>query len=296
MSLKFDLHCHSTASDGALTPTELVTKASGLGLAVLALTDHDTVAGVDEFIAAARKAGLYPIPGVEIGADFKPGTLHLLGYSIDHHHPDLISRLAELRNKRRRRAHQILAQLQQAGIAISLDDVQSGDNDSRAIGRPHFARALVRKGYAADMHAAFHRFLTPGAPGYVSREKLSAAESIRMIRAAGGLPVLAHPKTVYPDQLSQLEPLVKELVASGLGGIEVYYPEHTPREEKLFLDLAQRHGLITTGGSDYHGPEYRAFQLGYIRADRPLPAEILESFAHWDKKLEQHYFSATDHL
>ncbi len=296
MPIKFDLHCHSTASDGALTPTELVSKASGLGLEVLALTDHDTVAGGDEFLSAARKAGRYPIPGVEIGADFKPGTLHLLGYYIDHHQPELIDRLEALQHKRRQRAHQMLTKLQHEGIDIALDDVQSSADDARAIGRPHFARALVRKGYATDMRDAFTRFLVPGAPGYHPREKLSVKESIRLIKAAQGLPVLAHPSSVYPGRPAKLDPLIRELYAAGLGGIEVYYPSHTPGEEEAFLSLARKYDLITTGGSDYHGPEYRAFQLGHIRADRPLPPEILDNLARWDAKLKQHYLSPTDHL
>lgn len=288
---RFDLHCHSDASDGALSPAALIQQAKAMGIEVLALTDHDTVAGIDEFTAAARRAEIYAIPGVEIGTRFEFGTLHLLGYYIDHHHRQLIERLEEIRQKRRQRARKMLDRLQARGIEITMQDVISSAGGSGSLGRPHFARALISKGYASDLPDAFSSFLIPGKPGYCPREKLLPKEAIRLIKAAGGWPVLAHPKFVYPETPDQLEALLRELNDAGLAGLEVYYPEHSASDEAHFLSLAQKLGLIITGGSDYHGPDCRNYRLGRVGDSRPLPPAVLHNLAEWDENIERRYVS-----
>jgi predicted metal-dependent phosphoesterase TrpH len=288
---RFDLHCHSTASDGTLSPYALVRQAKAVGVDVLALTDHDTVAGIAEFTTAARRAKIYAIPGVEIGTQFEPGTLHLLGYYIDPHNRELIEQLEEFRQKRRQRAQKMLDQLQKQGIELTLSDVRSMADDSESLGRPHFARALVKKGYASDLPDAFSRFLVPGRPGYCPREKLLPKAAIRLIEAAGGRPVLAHPKFVYPQAPNRLESLLRELCAMGLAGLEVYYPEHSASDEARFVKLAEKFDLITTGGSDYHGPDSRKYRLGFARDSQPLPVSVLHSLSKWDKNIEHCYIS-----
>ena len=246
MKSRIDLHLHSTASDGTLSPTELVRAALGMGLTTIALTDHDTTGGIREALDAARGSNLTVIPGVEISTDV-PGAneLHILGYHVDPQHAQLEARLSALRHARVDRARRTLACLAQAGCPLSWDhlvELSQGD----VIGRPHIAQALVDAGHIDTVHNAFRYYLAKGRSAYVDRYKLTPHEAIEIIFAAGGIPVLAHPRHVLSH--------IPSLVRAGLAGLEAFYPTYPEPEQTFLVNLARKHDLIVTGGSDFHGP------------------------------------------
>jgi len=272
-----DLHAHSTASDGACPPAELVRLAEAKRLAAVALTDHDTLAGLAE---ARAEAALHPrlrlVEGIEVSARFTGGTLHILGLGIDPEAEEL-RRLAErLREARDERNPKMLARLRALGVPITMEDVLAegsapADGRPLVIGRMHFALALCRKGCATSVAEAFDRYLGDGAPAYVDKERIAPAEAIGAIRQAGGLAVLAHPVQLHLANRAQLERVVRELARHGLGAIEVYHTEHTPAQTRAFLDLARRLGLGVTGGSDFHGAAKPEAVLGRPR----VPASVV---------------------
>jgi len=243
-----DLHLHSTASDGRLSPAELVRKSAELGLTVIALTDHDTVDGITPTLEAAQAfPQLQVIPGVEINADVPRGEAHILGYFIDHTSQELRDTLEGLRDSRRRRAQKMIAKLRDLGIQIEWRRVQEIAGEG-TIGRPHLARAILEKGYISTIKEAFTRYIGKDGPAYVEREKVTPVGAVSAILRANGLPVLAHPFTINDP-----ETMIIELKAAGLVGIEAYYDNYTAEEMTKSVSLAERHGLITTGGTDYHG-------------------------------------------
>jgi predicted metal-dependent phosphoesterase TrpH len=246
MSFRIDLHIHSTASDGVHTPANLVRLALAKGLQVIALTDHDTTEGIEQALSVAQGTGLTVIPGVEISTDV-PGTneLHILGYCIDHRHPGLQQRLDRLNVSRVRRARKTLERLAQAGYPLSWDHLIELSGGG-VIGRPHIAQALVDAHHVDSVEDAFRRYLARGAPAYVERFRFSPSEAIRMIRDAGGVPVLAHPSRIIEH--------IPNMVCLGIAGLEAYYPSYPPEEQRFLASLAQKHNLIVTGGSDFHGP------------------------------------------
>ncbi|WP_270172032.1 PHP domain-containing protein [Paenibacillus sp. SYP-B4298] len=263
-----DLHVHTTASDGTNKPYEVVRKAARKGLAALAVTDHDTMAGVEEALSAGQELGVTVIPGVEISSSMNGKDIHILGYYADLHNREWQERLEQLRMGRARRNEQIIAKLQQHGIAITLEEVheaarraaaeQSSSGDSndesgkgkgkgRSVGRPHIAAVLVEKGVVPSMYEAFEQWLASGKPGYVSLPRVTPFEAVDWIREAGGISVIAHPG-LYGD-----DALVEEIIRYGAKGIEVAHSEHSPEDEERYRALARRYGLIETAGSDYHG-------------------------------------------
>lgn len=245
---KVDLHLHSCVSDGRYTPAEVVAKAAGLGLAVIALTDHDNVDGIASALEAAKNfPGLKVIPGVEISADEPEGEVHMLGYFIDYTHPELLETLKESRASRVGRAEEMVNKLAGLGLPVEWKRVQEISGDG-TIGRPHIAQALLEKGYISTIKEAFDRYIAYGGPAYVEREKIDPAEAINLILRAKGLPVLAHP--LFSNNP---EALIARLKKSGLTGIEVYYGRYTTEEIKKLIGLADKYGLVPTGGSDYHG-------------------------------------------
>lgn len=270
-----DLHVHSTASDGSLTPRQVVMQAKADGLRAIALTDHDTVAGLDEALAAGREFGLEVIPGIEISAHHEPGSMHILGYFIDHYADGLQQQLTILQQARAARNPNIIAKLQALGVAITMAEVEAMAGGGQ-LGRPHIAQVLVRKGYARDFQDAFDRFIGNHAPAYVKKFRFPPAEAIKMIREAGGLAVLAHPFTLEYGSPQQLYAILQELKSYGLAGVEVFYPEHTPEQQELYQRLAAALELLPTGGSDYHGEIKPQVQLGQVGQGRHLPYEILE--------------------
>jgi len=245
---KVDLHLHSCVSDGKYTPAEVVAKAAGLGLAVIALTDHDNVDGIAAALEAARNfPGLKVIPGVEISTDEAEGEVHMLGYFIDYTHPELLATLVKSRETRVGRAQDMVYKLAGLGLPLEWKRVLEIAGDG-TIGRPHIARALLEKGYISTFNEAFDKYIGDGGPAYVDRTKITPTEAVEIILRAGGLPVLAHPFTT-----KNTEALVTRLAQNGLAGIEAYSGKHTPEQVQRYHKLAEKHHLIVTGGSDYHG-------------------------------------------
>ncbi len=256
-----ELHCHTTCSDGTLTPKQLVHAAVRAGVFALAITDHDTLSGWSEAMgeaqnfelkapqvdtnAASQRLNMEIIPGVELSTVHNDRSLHILGF-----YPDadkLTVPLSERLEGRKRRADQMVAKLEALGYPISLPELGEG----MAPGRPHIANALVRAGHVKSTREAFDRFLGDDQPAYVHYEKFSISEGIALLGNCGAVPVWAHP---YLFRGGEVEEVLKELVDAGLMGIEVYHPSHTPKERKNLEALCDRYGLLRTGGSDYHGP------------------------------------------
>ena len=243
-----DLHIHSTASDGRLSPEEVVRKAAERGLTIIALADHDTVDGIAPALATARDfPRLRVIPGIEISTDVPRGEVHVLGYFIDYTNQELRVRLDRMRSSRQERAQGTIAKLRELGIHIEWQQVQEIAGGG-SIGRPHIAQAMLDKGYVASIKEAFTKYLARDGPAYVKWQKMTPMRVVELILRVNGLPVLAHPLTI-----NDLETVVIELKAIGLVGIEAYYNGYTADEVSRLVSLADRHNLIATGGSDYHG-------------------------------------------
>ncbi|MEE8598543.1 MAG: PHP domain-containing protein [Dehalococcoidales bacterium] len=245
---KVDLHIHSTASDGRLSPEAVVLKAAELGLTTIALADHDSVNGIAPALVAAKAfPQLRVIPSIEISTDVPHGEAHVLGYFIDYTSHKLQANLARLCNSRRQRAQGMIAKLEKLGIHIEWQRVQEIAG-SGTIGRPHIAQAMLEKGYITSLKEAFTKYISQGGPAYVKREKMTPVEAVALILGANGLPVLAHPFTI-----NNPETVIIELKAAGMVGIETYYGDYSADKVSRLVSLADRHNLIATGGSDYHG-------------------------------------------
>jgi 3',5'-nucleoside bisphosphate phosphatase len=251
-----DLHSHTTASDGALAPRELVLKAARHGVRVLAVTDHDSTEGLDEALAeAVRHAPLTIVPGLEINCDVEGGEVHVLGYFVDYMAPWFQEFLREQRAERRARIHRIAHRLGQ--LSPAFDDAFDAETFAAEVfavvkegspGRPHVAQVMVNRGYVKSVREAFDKYLRTGGPASVPRRRLRPSEAVAVIRRARGVPVLAHPGVTGQDDL------VPELVRAGLMGIETYYAEHSAEQTRGYLQTCREFGLIATGGSDFHGP------------------------------------------
>lgn len=248
--MKADLHTHSTASDGQYTPRELAGLAKARGIEVLALTDHDTLDGLDEALEAGDALGLQILRGVELGArEYR--NLHILGYGFTPAAPGLRELCAWMKRGRDERKYRIIEFLREKGLELTLEEVEEiagGD----IIARPHFAQAMVRRGYVSNNREAFDRYLDTAEYSRIERKKPDARTCVGSIRSAGGMASLAHPYQVgLPD--GELEALVRELAGYGLEAIECYYPRHTPEQTAFYLHLSEKYGLRVTGGSDFHG-------------------------------------------
>jgi len=258
-----DLHIHSTTSDGRLTPAEVVKEAAERGLKFMSLTDHDTVDGIAPAKAAVQSfPGLKLIPGIEISTDIPDGEVHVLGYFIDYTSRELGAKLARFRNSRLNRARGMVAKLDKLGIHLDWQRVQQIAGAS-VMGRPHIAQAMLEKGYIDTFKQAFTDYIGRDGPAYVEREKVTPAEAVALIIKARGLAVLAHPFTAGDP-----EAMTIELKSAGLVGIETYYNGYSDEEIDLLVKLAQRHNLITTGGSDFHGIDSSETVIG--GTDLPL--------------------------
>lgn len=268
-----DLHCHSTFSDGSLTPEELLQEAARIRLTALALTDHDTVAGLPRFLAAARELPLRAIPGVELSVDCAHGTMHMLAYWMDFDNPELVRQLEWIRDGRQARNRAMLAKLNALGLRVEWEEVQAVAGED-IVGRPHFAQVLVQKGFVRDKNEAFDRWLGEGKPAYADRARLTAEAAINLIRQAGGVAVLAHPSSLNISR-QEIRALFQHLAAAGLAGVECYYPEHTPEQTRDYLDWAQQANLVPAGGSDFHGEIAPGIRLGVGFGQLNVPDEIL---------------------
>ncbi|MHB8103968.1 MAG: PHP domain-containing protein [Dehalococcoidales bacterium] len=243
-----DLHFHSTASDGKLKPAALIAKAAELGLKIISLTDHDSVAGIAPALEAAKAfPGLTLIPGVEISTDLPDGEAHILGYFIDYASPDFERELEKFRDSRMGRGRRMVEKLGGLGIKIDWARVQAIAGDG-SIGRPHVAQAMLEKGYVKTFEEAFDKYIGHGGPAYVEREKMTPEEAVALILRAKGIPVLAHPFTIKDPAT-----MVKNLKKAGLAGIEAYYKDNTAAVIHTTLRLSEKYRLKATGGTDYHG-------------------------------------------
>jgi predicted metal-dependent phosphoesterase TrpH len=265
---------HSTASDGTIAPEDLPAAAQRAGLEAMALTDHDTTAGVPGCAAAAAALGIAFVPGIEISADPGPppggrddqprrGTLHMLGLFVRHDAPELLDVERRMKAARDSRNPAIVERLAALGVRISYEEVLalSRDQGTHIIGRPHIAQVLVSKGYVKSVQDAFARYIGQGQPAYVRRDRMPAADAIAAIHAAGGLAIMAHPVQLGRPDPDDLEYAVKRLLAWGLDGIEIHHSDHTPALVRQYRQLADRLGLLVSGGSDFHG-ERKPVALG----------------------------------
>jgi len=276
MSGFVDLHSHSTASDGTFAPAEVVRLAKEAGLVGLALTDHDTVAGLAEAAGEAQRLGLTFVPGIEISAvpPIENGTLHILGYCIDPANAVLTEMARQLIAARDNRNPQIIARLRELGVDITMDEALA-QAQGGVLGRPHIAALLVQKGVVKTIKQAFDEYLGQGGKAYYDKERLPPREAIGRIRQAGGLPVLAHPVQLRTANDAQLQHVIKDLVDLGLAGIEVVHSDQGPAEVEKYGNLADRYNLLKTGGSDFHGTNKKDINLG-VANGRRIPAEWME--------------------
>ncbi len=267
-----DLHIHSTASDGSFTPTEIINMAISKSINAIAITDHDTIDGVKEVIEAGIPHNLEFITGLEISAQPLPGygddgSIHILGYGFSIYDRQINITLEKLREARANRNPLILERLQQLGFALTMDEVIA-ISGSGQIGRPHIAKAMVEKGYASSFDDAFDRYLGKGKPAYIDKFRLSCMDAIKIITEAGGVPVLAHPGLIkidnpsYPNRYYPIEYFISQLIGMGLMGIEVFHTDHCEEQSRYFAKLAQKKGLLMTGGSDFHGTMKPKVEMG----------------------------------
>lgn len=254
-----DLHTHTTASDGSLKPEQLVYLAKEKGLTAIAVTDHDTTAGIEAALQAGRQKNLEVLPGIEISTRYQGKEIHVLGYYIDFENDALQDELIHLREARRRRNEQLIQRLNQLGITITMEEVAARQpNPDGNIGRPHIAQVLVDKKVVNTVQEAFDLYLGEGGRAYVSTPRISPKEAVQLITKYGGIPVLAHPGLYVRDDI------IPPLMAAGLRGLEVYHPDHSPADVAKYERLAERYGLLATGGSDFHG----------LRGNKPYHGEL----------------------
>src|SRR3984885_5196410 len=260
-----DLHSHTTASDGTYSPAQLVDEAGRNGVRILGITDHDTFSGYDRALPLARQAGLELVCGIELSTKLHGHSVHLLGYFLDpllktSLNPDGLGDfrtwIGDLQASRRDRNVRLVARLRQLGLDITLEEVQA--RGGGMTGRPHFAQLLIEKGYVRNMQQAFDDYLDESAKGYVTRNEPQFEEAVQHIRVAGGIASLAHPIRIRED----LAAILPEVRTAGLNAIEAYHSDHSPSQTALYLELAARHGLLVTGGSDFHGAVKPEIRLG----------------------------------
>lgn len=278
-----DLHTHSTSSDGSEAPSEVIRLAANAGLSAVALTDHDILAGLGEAREAAERYDLELVPGVELSLDWASlapdadhrGGMHLVVLWVDDEPGPLQDRLADLRLGRDERNQLILERLAQLGIDIPMEEVLARAGDG-SVGRPHIAGVMVDRGHVPDIATAFELYLGSGAPAYVPRRRLTVDEALSLARASGGVPVLAHPHTLGLEDDSKLEDLLRHLHSTGLIGVETHHSATEPERRRILRRMADRVGLLPSGGSDFHGTYKPGIHVGVGCGDLHVPDEFLE--------------------
>ncbi|MBF0120216.1 MAG: PHP domain-containing protein [Desulfobacterales bacterium] len=278
---RIDLHIHSTASDGTLSPREIISLAKESNITAIAITDHDTIDGSKEAISNGIPQSLNFLTGIELSASPPPsfpcsGSFHILGYGIDVNNKSLNEILPVLRDARKNRNPLIIEKLNKLGIKVSLDEVSEHAKDSQ-IGRPHIAMTMVNKGLIKSIDEAFNKFLGKGKPAYVDKYRIDCPKAIEMINNAGGIAVLAHPFLIKPKNNESIENLIITLKDIGISGIEAYYPEHTTEYISYYVSLAKKYNLIITGGTDFHGDLKPNIKLGFGKGDFFVPFEFYEN-------------------
>lgn len=279
---QIDLHTHSTASDGTYTPFELVRLAKNINLKAIALTDHDTTGGLNEALSASRELSVEVIPGCELSVEYE-GLLHILGLWIRPEAPALNQSLQELRNKRNMRNEIIVKKLQQNGIDITYQEIRELAGDA-AIGRPHICRVLINKGVISSVREAFEKFLGPDGKAYVPKEKFNPEKAISILKNEQATVIMAHPFSLDLEK-EELRKLMIRLKDLGLDGVEIYYPEHTPKQISLYSSLCAELDLLPSGGSDFHGSVKPHIKLGKGRGKLNLPYSLVEAMKN--RRMEQ---------
>lgn len=271
-----DLHTHSTVSDGSDSPAQLVEIAAGLGVTALALTDHDSLAGLPSAAEAANRCGIELIPGTELSVNWESGAMHLVVLFLRSEPGPLQDRLAEIREGRTARNFVILEKLAALGFPVSIEEVQElGKGES--IGRPHIAAVMIQHGYVTSIAEAFDLYLARSRPAYAPRWRLDPEEAITLAISSGAVPILAHPHTLAIDSSARVAQTLTFLKQAGLVGMECYYPLYSPFEREGYAALAGRFGLVPSGGSDYHGTFKPEIELGRGRGDLAVPAHLLDA-------------------
>lgn len=267
-----DLHSHTNESDGTCSPAELVQEAARAGVKVLGITDHDTFRGFDQAAPLARQAGVEAVCGIELSTKLHGHSVHLLGYFLgDNGLQNFRTWVLEMQASRRERNVRLAARLRELGFDITLEEAEKRGRGMT--GRPHFAQLLVQKGYVANLRQAFDEYLDESAKGYVHRIEPQFSEGVARIREAGGIASLAHPVRVRAD----VPALLPELCEDGLNAIEAYHSDHTPGDTRQYVGLAERYGLMVTGGSDFHGAVKPGVQLGTgYDGNLRIPADLFD--------------------
>lgn len=278
---QIDLHVHSNISDGTFPPSKVTALANAAKLTAFALTDHDTVAGIEEAITSAKQYQytsnpIEVIPGVEISVGYKDRDIHMLGLMIDYKNKELVSALEMIRKERVTRNIKMIDNLTKAGIDISMEKLMAQEKENTVLTRAHFAKYLASHGYAKDIKDAFTKYLEIDGPYYVTRKYISPEDSIELIKNAQGISVLAHP-LLYKLPDDELEVLVKRLANHGLDGLEAIYSSNIGNDEQKMKNLAKRYGLAISGGTDFHGTNKPLLQIGIGRGNMKIPYEILEN-------------------
>lgn len=279
-----DLHVHSTVSDGTFTPRELAFYAKAKGLCAIALTDHDSMDGLDECIAAGHLVGLDVIPGIELTGNYKGKEIHILGYYLDRNNQVLKNKLHELILNREARNIKMLENLIDLGFHLTPEDLYPPGATKGVLTRAHFARALYTKNYASSMNEAFDKYLSSDKPAYVKRQSIDYIECIKLIHTAGGIAVIAHPH-LYKFDPDSFNTFIKDMTAHGLDGIESIYPKYSDAETVQLFELCFTYNLISTGGSDFHGTNKPNLDIGNGYGQTCIPDKILQGLKHkWEAR------------
>jgi 3',5'-nucleoside bisphosphate phosphatase len=273
---RIDLHTHTNHSDGTFTPPELVRLASQRGLEVVAITDHDTTDGLEEAIGAGRELGVDVVPGVELSAEHQGTSVHVLCYWMDRENEGLQAELVRLRSERFLRGEVMVEKLRSLGYPVSFERVREIAGNGNIV-RPHVAQALVEAGVVADEEEAFDRLIGDDGPAYAPKHALAPLEALELVRRAGGACVLAHPG-MWSAEAPVPEDLIEAMAEAGMAGLEADHSDHTPEQREHYRDLAERLGLVVTGGSDCHGSRYDPVRLGSVTTD-PDRFRVLRSLA-----------------
>lgn len=270
-----DLHSHSTASDGSDPPSHLVELAERVGVSVLAITDHDTQAGVAEAMQAASRFQVEVVPGVELSLEYERGGMHLVVLWLEPGSGPLQARLPGLRDGRNSRNERMIELLTAAGMPLTMDEVLE-ESGGGSVGRPHIAAVMARHGYVPDIKTAFELWLGAGRPAYVERPRMEPEEALDLARASGAVPILAHPHTLGITTAQEMASLLQRLGDAGLVGLEAFYASYHRHEREGYADLARRFGLAVSGGSDYHGDYKPGLALGTGYGDLAVPYSVVE--------------------
>ncbi len=271
-----DLHVHTTASDGTMSPEQVVKLAKQIGLKAIAITDHDTTKGLKEAALAGDKYNIEVIPGCELSVEYPKGQMHIVGLFLPIKPKHLNSELEYLRNKRHSRNKDIIKKLNQAGVNISYEDVLDIVEPGASVGRPHIARVLVKKGVVKDIKEAFSRYIGPDGIAYVPKTKFTPQKAISILKKEGAIVILAHPFSLNLD-FDELRQEIKNLKLMGLDGMEVYYSEHNPYQIQGYLKLCNEMDLLVSGGSDFHGTVKKDISLGTGKGNLKIPYILLDT-------------------